>query len=102
MFALEVLIPLTSNQGAAFPLAHHAAFEAFVTSRLGGFSRLLCTVAGQWVEAGITYHDTSVVYLIAIASLTDGARVGEVVAFAKTHYAQQAIFIRYLGVVEIL
>jgi hypothetical protein len=102
MFALHVLIPLTSNEGATFTPAHHAAFEAFVVARFGGATRLSGTNTGTWVDAGVTYHDSSFTYEIAVSSITDGAKVAEVVAFAKAHYAQLAIFVRYLGVVEIL
>ena len=39
---------------------------------------------------------------VAVRSIADGHLVGEVVEFAKSHYRQEAIYIRYLGVAEII
>jgi hypothetical protein len=102
MITIEVLIPLTSNEGREFTPAHHAQFEGEVLARFGGFSLLPGTVRGAWVDAGVTYTDASRVYAIAVASITDGGKVRAVVEFAKAHYAQLAICVRYLGITEIL
>ena len=40
--------------------------------------------------------------LAALASITDGGKLGALVEFAKGHYAQEAIYLRFLGVSEIL
>lgn len=54
------------------------------------------------MNEGKVYHDTTHAYVVGLRSITQGALLGEVVAFAKIHYRQEAIFIRYLGVAEIL
>ena len=102
MFALEMFIPVADNAGEEFQAEHDQAFEAFVLDRFGGLSRLPGEVDGAWLEAGVTYHDQNRVYLIAVRSILDGAKVGEVVEFARVHYRQLAIFVRYLGQIEIL
>jgi hypothetical protein len=57
---------------------------------------------GAWVEAGKTYHDATRIYGVALRSLVQGAQIGEVVEYAKRHYGQLAIYVRYLGLSEVL
>ncbi|RYZ17178.1 MAG: hypothetical protein EOO70_02680 [Myxococcaceae bacterium] len=101
MFEIQILIPVASNEGVTFAPAHHDAFEAFVIDRFGGLT-FAGTVQGAWLDNGQLYRDTCRLYQVAVTSLTDGGKVGEVVSFAKVHYAQLAICLRYLGIVEIL
>lgn len=103
MFEVQMLIPLADNDGETFTAEHHAAFEEAIVDAFGGFSRLPSTVVGGWKNAdGVMFSDITRVYAIAIVSLTDGGKLGGLVRFAKAFYLQEAIFIRYLGVIEIL
>ncbi len=102
MVEIQILIPVADNAGVRFSPAYHAAFEAYVVDRFGGITRFPSTATGTWADAGVTYQDRLRVYGIAMRSLTQGALLGEVVDFAKSHYRQEAIFIRYLGLNEIL
>lgn len=102
MIEVTILIPLADNQGEAFSPEHHEAFEAQVLRRFGGLSRLPGTTAGKWVDQGRTYVDHLVAYVVAVPSILDAANLGEVIAFAKAHYRQEAIYVRYLGISEIL
>ena len=100
MFDIQVLIPLASNEGVTFTEDHHRQFEAMILDRFGGLTNA-GTVQGAWRHEGVTYHDTCRVYLIAVGSLTEGGKVGELIEIAKAHYDQLAICLRYLGIVEI-
>jgi hypothetical protein len=102
MFALTILIPVVSNDGAVFTAEDHAAFEAFTIDRFGGITLIQTTAVGAWLDAGKLYRDETRVYEVAVASITKGHLVAEVVEFAKAHYSQLAIYVRYLGIVEIL
>jgi hypothetical protein len=103
MFEVQVLIPLADNDGETFTAAHHAAFEEAIVDAFGGFSLLPSTAVGGWKnDAGVMFSDVTRVYAIAVVSLTHGDKLGGLVRFAKAFYMQEAIFIRYLGVVEIL
>lgn len=102
MFELEILIPVADNDGRAFGAEDHAAFEAFVIDRFGGISLKETRAVGAWVDAGTIYRDETRVYVLAVKSITQGHLVAEVVAFAKTHYRQLAIYIRFLGFAEII
>ena len=102
MFELQLLIPLADNEARTFTKEHHAQFEREILSRFGGLSMLPGTVAGQWIGAAKTHHDTMRVYSVGIESITQGGLVGELVEIAKTLYRQESIFIRYLGQAEIL
>lgn len=103
MIEFQVLIPVLSNAGEAFSPEHDAVFEAYLLDRFGGFSRAPGLVAGAWIgEGGFAYRDASRVYVVALSSVIEAGRLREVVDFAKTHYSQEAIYLRYLGLSEIL
>jgi hypothetical protein len=102
MFELTIFIPLADNDGREYSAAHHAQFERAILDRFGGFSSLPGTIAGQWMDDGRLYRDELRVYSVAVASIVQGSLVGELVEIAKAHYRQEAIFLRYLGQVEII
>lgn len=102
MFELTLLIPTADNDGVAFDGDDFVAFEARAIDLFGGVTRLDGLARGSWVEAGVVYGDTSRVYAVAVASITDGAKVAELVEFAKAHFRQLAIYVRFLGIAEIL
>ncbi len=103
MFEVVILIPIVDNDGDVFPASVHEAFEAAALDFFGGVTRLPIEAAGAWLsDAGVTYRDATHVYIVAVASLANGDRVVALVRFAKALYCQEAIFIRYLGVVEII
>lgn len=103
MFEVQILIPLADNDGEDFSAEHHAAFEAAIIDSFGGFTLYPASAIGGWRNAaGITFADATRVYGIAVVSLVDGDKIGGLARFAKAFYLQEAIFIRYLGVIEIL
>jgi hypothetical protein len=103
MFEVQMLIPVVSNEGDVFTAEHHAAFEARVIDACGGFTLYPSTAVGGWRnDTGQEFRDRTRVYGMAIRSLADGAGVAALGNFAKAHYCQEAIFIRYLGQVEII
>lgn len=102
LIEVTLLIPVSGNDGQTFSPEHHAAFEAMLLARFGGLSRLPGTVTGQWASDGKVFTDHLIAYVVALPSITGGGLVGEVVSAAKTHYAQEAIYLRYLGISEIL
>lgn len=102
MIEVLILIPVRANDGAVFSAEHHMAFEAELVAIFGGFTLLPSSAVGAWLNAGVVYRDETRIYGVFLASLTDGSKVGVAVAFAKRHYGQLAITIRYLGLSEIL
>jgi hypothetical protein len=102
MIEVTVLVPLRDNDGAVFPPEHHLKFEEVILRRFGGLSRLPGATEGKWIDGGKTYADRLVAYLIAVPSILDGAKLGEVISFARSHYRQEAIYVRYLGLSEVL
>ncbi len=101
MFELQIIIPLNDNDGKEFTAEHHLVFEKYAASQFGGITRY-SEVDGIWIEKGRNYSDHSRLYGIAVASITEGEKIRLVVEFAKSHYRQLSIFIKYLGQVEIL
>lgn len=105
MIEVIILIPLADNSGETFSTTHDSQFEGFLERRFGGFTKLPGTVFGGWVdpETGITYRDHSAAYLVLVKGVvgSSGALL-EAASFAKAHYRQEAILIRYLGVAEII
>lgn len=103
MIDVSILIPIADNNKVAFTLEHFAVFETHVLAVAGGFSLLPQTVKGAWRnKAGIDMKDESRVYVVGIESLINGGLIGDIVTFAKVHFEQEAITIRYLGLLEIL
>jgi hypothetical protein len=94
---VQVLIPYSSNDGRVFGQEHHAAFEAFVSERFTGLSQLPGDVDGVWKA----HHDTNRIYIISIPSILEGGLLRDVLDFAKVHYMQEAVYIRYLGLSEV-
>lgn len=99
---IELFIPLADNDERVFALEHHRAFEARLLDLFGGFTRKAEPLQGAWRDEGQTYRDDLVVYVVRLESITLGVRVREAVEFAKAHYEQEAIFVSYLGLSEVL
>ncbi len=102
MFEVQVLIPTFSNSGENFSVAHHSAFENALLAAFGGFTLYPSHAAGSWMSNGVRFDDSLRMYGVALSSLGLGGKLAETVAFARSHYEQEAIFIRYLGMTEIL
>lgn len=102
MFDLVILIPVRDNDGDDFPESAFALFEEILVTRFGGFTCEAGTASGGWAFEGRVYRDETRVYHVAMRTIGDGVLVVSVVAFAKSHFRQEAIFIRYLNIIEIL
>lgn len=102
MFEVQILIPVADNSGHAFTASHHVAFESFAANLFGGITRLPRLTIGVWVEALVVYNDRCRVYVVAIGSIVDGGKVGQLAQFAKVHYQQKAIYVRYLTLSEVI
>lgn len=102
MIEIKILIPVRANDGAVFSSRHHGIFEAKLTQLFGGFSLEPGRMQGGWEDEGKVYKDHCRIYLVFLSSLTKGNDVASAVTFAKAHYAQLAVTIRYLGLAEIL
>lgn len=102
MIEITILIPLAGNDGLTFAPAHHAVFEREVVDVFGGFTLLPDAAKGGWVKDGTFYPDYHLQYVVALDSITHGGKVADIAAFARRHYRQEAIFIRYLGLAEVL
>lgn len=102
MFEVLILIPVADNDGDRFPREAHETFEAILVARFGGFTRYPGSAVGGWENEGRVYLDRTYVYAVAVSSLSRGGDVADVAVVAKAHYRQEAIFIRYLGIVEII
>lgn len=101
MIELRFFIPLANNAGVLFTQDHHAAFERYAATRLGGISKMPGEVSGQWVSDGTIYADRLVEYIVAFASIFHVAKLAAVFAYAARHYDQKAIYVRYAGHAEL-
>ena len=70
---------------------------------LGGFTLYPASVLGGWRDgAGRDVRDSSRVYAFAIGSIAQGGAVVALARFSCALFRQDAIFIRYLGLAEII
>lgn len=103
MIEIRLLIPLSSNEGVTFTQEHHKAFEAVLLDHFGGYSRIPGATVGGWRDAaGKVYTDYTAAYIIAVASITATSALAKVIGFAKAHYRQEAIYLSYLGLSEVI
>lgn len=103
MFNVEILIPLSDNQGMVFTQEHHRVFESQLIDQFGGYSRRPGAVQGGWKNAeGTVFNDYSTIYMVAVGSILATGGLAKVVSFAKAHYLQEALMISYWGLTEIL
>jgi hypothetical protein len=103
MIEVQILIPLSDNAGVPFPSVHHDPFEQELLRLFGASSKLPGVVAGQWTSSGQVYRDDTRVYVVAVDGIiAKGDALRSAVTFAKAHYVQLAIYVRYLGISEIL
>ena len=102
MFEVQFLIPAADNAGLPFDAAHDAAFESEAARVFGGVTRLPAAAVGQWTDGATTYRDVTRVYVVSVATIGRGGDVVALAAFARQHYGQLAIYVRYLGVSEII
>ena len=102
MFTVLFFIPIFCNEGRKFSPVVHARFEARTVDLFGGISRVPGVVVGAWKHEGRVYHDRTRVYSVAVKSICEGSKIGELAAFARVLYRQEAIFITYLGLAEVL
>lgn len=102
MIEVTILIPIADNDGMTFAAPHHRQFEAVLLDHFGGFTRFPWHAIGGWVGNGQTFSDATAVYLVAVEGLVGNDALREAIRFAKRHYRQEAIFLRYLGVAEVI
>jgi hypothetical protein len=103
MIEVQILIPTEDNNKVRFLPTHHDAFEAELIRLFGGYSQFPGVVAGGWGHAGTVYHDATLVYAVSVPGIiAAGDALREMADFAKAHYQQLNVYIRYLGVSEIL
>jgi hypothetical protein len=97
----RILVPAADNDGQPFSPEHHRIFESEVLRRFGGFTLVPGTVTGQWSSEGTTYTDSLRVYVVAVASILDGGRIRALLAWARLHYRQEAMYFSCLGLAEV-
>lgn len=100
MFEAFFLIPLVGNDGISFRGEDFARFEAEAVALFGGVTRLPSSAIGQWVGEGVLFVDETIVYVVAVKSIALGDKIGTLAMFAKFHFRQEAIYVRYLGIAE--
>lgn len=102
MFEVQLLIPLSDNEGDAFDESDFEEFREELLDLFGGYTEYPGTTLGGWVHDGDTYTDESRIFGVAISSLSDGPKVVEAAEFAADHFDQESVFVRYLGRTEFI
>jgi hypothetical protein len=103
MIEVQILIPLKDNAGKRFPSVRHIRFEQELLQLFGASSYFPGVVSGQWISSGKVYQDETRIYVVAVDGIiSKGDALRTAVTFAKAHYRQLAIYVRYLGMSEIL
>jgi hypothetical protein len=103
MIELQILIPLTDNNGESFQIGVITRFEQMLIKTFNGMSKLPGTIQGAWNDQGKTYRDELVIYLVFVDGIINRSKdIHRVIRFAKRNFGQLAIAVRYQGISEIL
>lgn len=102
MFEIQILIPRFDNQGNGFAAQTYKVWERELVDQMGGFTKLAQTVSGGWAHEGRHYKDELFVYVVAVESIADGVKAVQAARYAARLFTQESIFIRYLGVAEVV
>lgn len=102
MFEVQLFIPVRDNEGRAFDRLAHEIFEKKARSLFGGIT-LVGQSQGSWENgAGRVFRDVCRVYVVAVNGLGAASSAVSLAREAKTLFRQEAIYIRYLGLCEIV
>jgi hypothetical protein len=94
------LVPLRDNDGRPFPQAAWTELHERLLG-LGGYSQF-DGVVGAWVSEGRVFRDVSRQYTVSLGSLRQLPAWLEVVEWVRLRFAQEAIYVKVGGIVEIL
>lgn len=99
-----MFIPVRDNEGVPFDPAHDVVFEVQLAKLFKGFTRLPSEAGGGWTDKDDRYYpDAMRVYIVAVDGvIVDGPALRFTAQFVKEHYRQEAVYLRYLGVSEVL
>jgi hypothetical protein len=103
MFEVTFLIPTVDNEGVPIHEFFIQEWEARARTAFGGYSLLPGLVEGSWESpTGKVYRDKLRQYIVAIPSLSEGLKLARLADAAKELLNQEAVYIRYLGLSEVL
>ena len=104
MVEVQLLIPLADNGGVEFEGDHIAAFEQNMRDVFGNISVMPGTGHGSWkMSDGSVVIEPWRIYLVAVDSLlASGNAIHSMAQFAAAHFRQEGIYVRYLGIAEVV
>ncbi|MCK6682058.1 MAG: DUF3574 domain-containing protein [Thermoanaerobaculia bacterium] len=91
---IDLLVPFTDNEQRPFPDSLFAAFEDFLLTVAGGYTRR-GDVKGAWRSpSGQIFRDASRLYSILLEADDDATKIiGQIVAHIRRAFRQQAVFV---------
>jgi len=90
---LELLLPLADNDGIPFPDAAFAAFEDFLVSVAGGFTRR-ADVEGAWrAPDGRVMRDRSRSYVVSVPVPIADRVASQIDQYVRRQFRQQAAYV---------
>lgn len=101
MIKAVVLIPSRDNSGRSFPESLWQDLRERFVERFGGVSRGR-RIESAWRQSGRTYRDVSWEYVVALESWRQLSAWLEVVEWARTAFAQEALYIEVNGAPEVI
>jgi hypothetical protein len=91
---IQILLPLSDNEGQAFPGVEYEGVRSELTKKFGGFTAFTRGPAeGLWAEKGGTAHDDIIVFEVMTAEL-DEAWWASYRRVLEARFRQDSIIIR--------
>lgn len=93
-YLIQILLPLSDNEGRAFPSAGYADVRLELTKQFGGLTAFTRGPAeGLWAEKGGTAHDDIIVFEVMAAEL-DQAWWASYRRVLEARFRQDSIIVR--------
>ena len=94
---VDILVPLADNDGRPFPHAAFHAFEIFLATLVGGFTRR-GDVNGAWRSpmSGELMRDQSRSYSVTLDAETALAQIPKIDSYIRRFFRQEAVFLELI------
>jgi hypothetical protein len=95
MHLFQLLLPLSDNEGKAFPPEHYRRIRQELTEKFGGLTAFTRAPAeGLWKESGVSVAKDDIVIFEVMAEQVDNLWWRQYKTFLEKLFAQDEIIIR--------
>ena len=102
MIEVTILIPQTDPEGKRWPGGTLQTWRGWLATRHGGFTLGQSSVGGWMNAQDKVMLEENQEYIVAVSNLPALSGLLSTIRWARGHFNQEAIYIRYLGRAELI